>query len=105
MTAKKEPFYQRRAQEDVDTIVEFIAQDNLEAAGRFYNAVENTAAMLVELPNMGSPRSYPETELQNVRIFRVKDFEKYLIFYREIEETIEIVRIVHGARDLPKLFS
>jgi toxin ParE1/3/4 len=34
----------------------------------------------------------------------VKDFEKYLIFYRSLPEGIEVVRIIHGARDIERLF-
>ena len=28
----------------------------------------------------------------------------YIIFYRPIDDGIEVVRILHGARDLPPLF-
>jgi toxin ParE1/3/4 len=36
-----------------------------------------------------------------VRSFPVNN---YLIFYRLIEEGIEIVRVIHGARNIPNLF-
>ncbi|MGH9438287.1 MAG: type II toxin-antitoxin system RelE/ParE family toxin, partial [Terriglobia bacterium] len=36
--------------------------------------------------------------------FPVKDFPKYLIFYRPIRDGIEVVRVIHGARDIPALF-
>ena len=34
----------------------------------------------------------------------VRKFDNYLIFYRSTPEGLEIVRVVHGARDLPSLF-
>ena len=104
MAAFKKPLYQREAQNDVDGIVEFIAQDNFAAANRFYTAVEETAALLVRTPTMGGKRDFPNRELQNVRFLRVQGFAQYLMFYRETEQTIEVIRIVHGARDLPVLF-
>jgi toxin ParE1/3/4 len=36
-----------------------------------------------------------------LRCFRVGN---YLIFYRQAQDGAEIVRVVHGARDLPALF-
>jgi toxin ParE1/3/4 len=30
---------------------------------------------------------------------------KYAILYRPIDDGVEIVRVVHGARDLPSLFA
>jgi toxin ParE1/3/4 len=31
-------------------------------------------------------------------------FGNYVIFYRPMENGVEIVRVLHGARDLPPLF-
>ena len=44
--------------------------------------------------------------LQGLRYFVLTKFPNYLLFYRLLaaEQSIEIVRIVHGARDLPTLF-
>ena len=33
-----------------------------------------------------------------------KDFEKYLVFYCFSDDTIQILRVIHGARDYPLLF-
>jgi plasmid stabilization system protein ParE len=43
---------------------------------------------------------------KGLRFYPLKKFENYLMFYRTVEEeeVVEIVRIVHGARDLPRLF-
>jgi toxin ParE1/3/4 len=38
-------------------------------------------------------------------VWRVKDFEKYLIFYRPQKDGIDVLRIIHGARDIEELFS
>ena len=31
-------------------------------------------------------------------------FEKYLIFYRFNDDTLEVIRVLHGARDLTRIF-
>jgi toxin ParE1/3/4 len=35
----------------------------------------------------------------------VKGFEKYLIFYRTTDELVEIVRVLHAARDIDGILS
>jgi len=32
----------------------------------------------------------------------ISDFENILIFYRATDESVEIARLMHGARDLPR---
>ena len=40
-----------------------------------------------------------------IRQWRVKDFKEYLIFYRIQDDRVEILRVLHGARDLEGLLS
>ena len=42
--------------------------------------------------------------LAETRMFRVKGFTKHLIFYRPIKNGVEIIRVIHGARDIESLF-
>jgi toxin ParE1/3/4 len=44
-------------------------------------------------------------ELLDARHFPVDRFRKYLIFYRPIEGGIELLRVLHGARNLEQLLS
>jgi len=37
-------------------------------------------------------------------VWPIKGFKNYLIFYRPIEQGVEIVRVLHGARDMPSVF-
>jgi toxin ParE1/3/4 len=100
-------FTQQRAEDDAEEIWRSIAEDNPKAAEAFLNAVEEAVAILSTTPAIGSLRYFYHSELQGLRLWPLKKFEKYLMFYRlkEEERVIEIVRIVHGARDLPTLFS
>jgi len=38
------------------------------------------------------------------RVFPVRGFGKHLVFYRPVEDGIEILRVIHGARDIEALF-
>ncbi len=39
-----------------------------------------------------------------MRKWTVKGFERYLIFYRYTDEYVEVVRVIHAARDIPSIF-
>jgi len=56
------------------------------------------AARLAIVPNIG--RARPELG-KDVRSFPVR---KYLLFYRPITGGIELLRVIHGARNLRKIF-
>jgi toxin ParE1/3/4 len=40
-----------------------------------------------------------------MRVWRVEGFERYLILYRAGEARVEIVRVLHTARDFPSIFA
>ncbi len=75
---KREVTYFRKAQEDIDDITYYIAQDNLEAAVAFFESVESTCAMLSTMPGIGSARDFRNPRFATLRMFPVKKFEKYL---------------------------
>jgi toxin ParE1/3/4 len=52
---------------------------------------------------MGSPREFRNPHLAGIRQWRIPGFEKYLIFYRPLEDGIEILRVLHGARDIRRI--
>jgi len=39
-----------------------------------------------------------------MRLWKPKGFDDYLIFYRPIRDGIEVMKVIHGSRDLPMLF-
>jgi toxin ParE1/3/4 len=99
-----EYIFSPRAREDALDIALYIASDNPKAGEVFYSALEHACDQLARMPNMGKARTFRNSRLQDMRMFPVPKFHKYLIFYRLIQEGIEVVRVVHGARDLPVLF-
>ena len=89
-----------KAAQDAEDIADYIAKDSLEVAVRFLENTESTLKELSDSPGVGSPFESDHPELANLRFRRVKGFPNHLIFYIEHPGEIEIVRILHGARDL-----
>lgn len=83
---------------DLREILAYIARDNRDRAQRFVDKLEDKCAMLAASSHLG----FECDDLQpGLRVWPVG---RYLIFYRTASGGIEIVRVVHGARDIPRLF-
>jgi toxin ParE1/3/4 len=92
------------ADQDLDDQAGYLAQAaSLETALRFYDAAATTFAKIACNPGMGERRASARLRLADLRVGRVEGFEKHLIFYRPTDDGIEIVRVLHGARDLDRL--
>jgi len=92
------------AHADIEESAVFIGDDAPDVALRFLDAVEATVRRVAKNPAIGAGRDFARSELTGLRFFAVKGFTKYLIFYRPIPNGIEVVRVLHGARDLGELF-
>jgi toxin ParE1/3/4 len=87
-----------QAEEDLIEIWIYIAQDNPGAADRVLDDIEERFHALADNPLMGRLRPDIAPEL------RYFSAGKYLILYRTVPDGVQIVRVIHGARDLPHLF-
>ena len=90
------------AQQDIDEIGYYLGERNFSAARRFAWAVDDTIEMLCRNPNLGERLSV--SLLGEIRYRTVINFKNYLIFYRRVDDVLEIVRVLHGARDYTQLF-
>ena len=88
-----------RTEADLDEIWLHIATDSLAAADRMIQRFEAAENRLAAFPQIGQGR--PELA-GGLRHWPVGN---YLIFYRIDDDALTIVRVAHGARDLPELFS
>jgi toxin ParE1/3/4 len=94
-----------QAKQDIIEAAYYIAEHgSLDASDRFLEAAEDTFRQLATMPGMGLMREVRNPVLAGMRQWRVRGFEKYLIFYRVTEKAVEILRVLHGARDLDSLF-
>lgn len=81
------------ASNDLEEIVEYVGTRNPMAATRLVDRLEAECWRLARDPGIGQPR--PELG-EGLRFFPVGN---YLIFYRERSNDIQVVRVLHGARD------
>lgn len=87
-----------RAKQDLNDIWEYIASDNVEAADRVLDALESAAVRLAKSPGIGHWRD--ELADKRHRFFLV---HSYLIVYRHETKPLQIVRVLHAARDVQSL--
>lgn len=93
------------AERDLERQARYIADSSgVGAARRFYRAAEETCQLIAGQPGIGRPIPYRNPLLAETRMFRMKRFTNHLIFYRPTKNGAEIIRVVHGARDIENLF-
>jgi len=90
-----------RADTEIDALADFIAKDNPGAAFRFLDAVQETFDMIGEQPGIGSRRYAHLPMLEGLRMWPVTNFEKHLVFHIERPGYIDVLRVLHGSRNLP----
>jgi toxin ParE1/3/4 len=92
------------AEEDLTEAYLYIGADSPEAAERLLDAVGDAVALLLENPQAGSPREFRSPRARGVRSWAPQGFPDHLLFYKVSGDDIEIIRFLHGARDLPRYF-
>ena len=90
------------AEQDLAEIAEYLAERSCRTALRFLDAAEAAFGRLAEMPELGAVFESVNPVLSNLRVWSIHGFQSYLIFYRPSERGIEVVRVLHGARDLDK---
>lgn len=88
---------------DLDEQVDYYTlNEGSELAERFVAATRDSLRRLLEMPEIG--RRCEHVPIEGVCRWPVKGFEKHLIFYRPTDSGIEVVRVLHGARDIDTVF-
>ncbi|HTY38779.1 MAG TPA: type II toxin-antitoxin system RelE/ParE family toxin [Bacteroidota bacterium] len=100
MPAKVALRYLPAAQEDLLSILEFIANDSPVRASSFVTKLDVRIGRLEEHPLLGRVPRHPKLREYGYRVLIV---ESYLVFYTIRGSTIEIHRVLHGSRDLDEV--
>ena len=82
------------AERDLLEIGRYIARDSVDSALRFLDRVDAALQMIQEFPGVGQAR--PEIA-HGVQSFPLG---QYLILYRVMDAEIQLLRVLHGARDI-----
>ena len=87
------------ASADLDDIWVYVAQDGSGgAANRLIDSIAERFPILLQMPQSGRKRDEVRRGLRSHPV------GSYVIYYREMKTGIEIVRVIHGARDVAKAF-
>ena len=93
-----------QAEQDVDELAFRLARSaGRESAYRFLEALDQAIEQLADMPEIGTRWELPRPELAGLRVWPVPRFKNYLIFYQPIENGIEIIRVLHGSRDIDSI--
>jgi toxin ParE1/3/4 len=93
------------AARDLEGHADYLGGRSLAVALRFADRVAETFRELAAMPGIGSLRPVANPALAGLRTWRVRDFGDYLIFYRPTDQGIEILRVLHGARDIDSILA
>jgi toxin ParE1/3/4 len=83
---------------DIFEIWDYIAEDSVSAADRWVDKLDETLGVWATQPMMGRAR---DELAPGVRSFA---FGKYIVFFSSLPDGIDLVRVLHGARDIDEVF-
>ena len=83
---------------DLESIADWIAADSPERAVSFIELLRRRCLQLAD-----APRAYPLVPRYESKGIRRRPVGDYLIFYRLTGSVVEIVHVLHGARDVEAL--
>lgn len=86
-----------QAQADLEAILAGLESRSAKAAERFAVGVDKKCTALSRFPEMGRARPDILPDLRSTLV------GKYVLFYRIRGGTVEVLRILHGRRDLGRI--
>ena len=90
---------------DIAEIGYYFAQQAPGVEERFYLAFNKTICHLASSPNLGERCQFRNPKTKGMRVWQVDGFSNYLIFYRPKDGVLQILRVIHGARDYATIFN
>jgi len=87
--------------EDLDSIWSYIFQDKPQAADAVEEEIRSALGMLAQRPLLGHVRR--DLTALPVRFWTVPRYPNYMIVYRPETQPLEIVRVLHGMRNVKRI--
>ena len=87
------------ATQDLNDIADYFATYNVRAGEKFFKSFNQKCKQLVSFPNSGKNYKEIAPDLKGIAL------SGYIIFYRTIDDGVEILRVISGRRDLPVIFT
>ncbi|MBA2117721.1 type II toxin-antitoxin system RelE/ParE family toxin [Bremerella alba] len=82
---------------DLFEIAKYLADQHPELGHRFLIRAEETMNLLASNPLIGESFVIPGEP--NLRAKLIREFKRYVIYYRSSTERVVVVRVLHGSRD------
>jgi toxin ParE1/3/4 len=95
MQPKPQLKWRQQAIDDLMEIIEYIAEDDPEAAQELKDEIEEKAAKLPDHPKLYKP----STRVKGMRELVAR--RNYIVLYRETPALVEIVNVLHARRQWP----
>jgi toxin ParE1/3/4 len=86
------------ARQDLKVIYDFIADDNIVAAHKQINRLQERWRVLREQPRIGTKRDDIRPDMRSITE------GSYVIFYRIVDSGIQIIRVLHTSMDALSAF-
>jgi toxin ParE1/3/4 len=86
------------ATQDLREIANYFTNHNIEAGEQFFRKFDYRCEQLISFPNIGKSYAEIRSDLRGISL------NGYIIFYRILDDGIEILRVVNARRDLPSIF-
>ncbi|MBN8510525.1 MAG: type II toxin-antitoxin system RelE/ParE family toxin [Burkholderiales bacterium] len=83
---------------DILDIWDHIAEDSLDQADRWVDKLDKRFRLIATQPLMGRARHELAADLRSF------PFGRYVVFYAPIDDGIDVVRVLHSARDVDAAF-
>jgi toxin ParE1/3/4 len=87
-----------RAQQDLEDLFDYMDARQAHGSDLFAEKFDEACRLFLAHPSMGATAEELAPSLRQFRVWN------YVVFYRPSADGLEIVRIIHGARDIPSLF-
>ncbi len=89
--------------DELTKITVFLAQHDEAVAARFVDSCEDAFERLENFPEIGAAQKFDDPKLAEVRMWLVKGFDNYLIFYTQIAGGVRILHVLHSAVDYTRI--
>jgi len=93
------------AESDLEELAIYLGHSDPTLADRFLSAAERTMIFLSRMPRLGAPFLLSNPRLRNLRHHPIQGFPKHIVSYLPTDLGIEVIRVLHGARDLHTLLA
>lgn len=86
------------AEDDILDIWTFIAEDSVREADRWIDRLDESLALWATQPQLGRARDELSPGIRSL------PFGRYVVFFAPLPDGIDVVRVLHSARDLDEQF-